>query len=285
MLFWHYKDVDLCANRLRHLRKENPGVPVFGLYGGAREETAVFRRGLEPYLDDFYAFPDDRPEGWKWRHGDLLISRWYRDRGAALGWDTVFVVQWDMAVLKPLPALFPTLGQDEVLLSGIRPISEVESWWFWTQGDKATEFHAFCELVRKRHPGQRILACQFVVVCLSRAFLDFYSAMPDDEPGFLEYRVPTLADAFGIPINRTHGFWPAWPDEPGAVPSALSTGDATIGLPTLTRQMLSGSAPGIVHPYVRPLPLGRVEHVRMLAGHFVDRGRGVLAATRSKHES
>jgi len=284
VLFWHYKEVGLCVNRLRHLRRGNASVPVFGLFGGATEEAAVFRHSLEPYLDDFYAFPEDRPNDWKWRHGDLLITRWFRDRGAALEWDSVFVVQWDMAVLKPLPALFPTLAPDEILLSGVRPVSEVEAWWFWTQGDRAAEFHAFSDLVRKRYPAQPILASQFVVVCLSRAFLDVYSALPEDEPGFLEYRLPTMADALGIPINREHQFWPAWPDEPGAAPTPLSTGDHTIGLPTLTRQMLSMSAPGIVHPYVRPLPLGRVEHVRMLAAHFANRGRSALAATRSIHD-
>ncbi len=38
ILFWFYRDVGLCRNRLRLLRRRNPGTPIYGLYGGPRSD-------------------------------------------------------------------------------------------------------------------------------------------------------------------------------------------------------------------------------------------------------
>jgi hypothetical protein len=73
-LFWFYADFDVCENRLRLLRLFNPGLPIYGLYGGSAEDVEEARRRLGPLLDDFYAYGGAEPAAWKWRHGDRVIA-------------------------------------------------------------------------------------------------------------------------------------------------------------------------------------------------------------------
>ena len=129
ILFWFYKDSAVCINRLRLLRKYNPQIPIYGLYGGNSEEAPRFKTALGPYLDDFFHYTTPASEQWKWENGDLMIAAWYRNRGQFLPWRTLVVVQWDMLIFDYIEKVFEELKEGEILLSSVRPLSEVASWW------------------------------------------------------------------------------------------------------------------------------------------------------------
>lgn len=84
ILFWFYKEPQVCENRLKILRKYNPDTPIYGLYGGDSKDENIHRSILNKYLDDFYVFNKKRDTNWKWLHGDLMITDWYRERGVKL---------------------------------------------------------------------------------------------------------------------------------------------------------------------------------------------------------
>jgi hypothetical protein len=113
ILFWCYKEADLCANRLRLVRHYNPRTPVYVLFGGDPAQAPRFEAAFRTYFDDFYVFPDERSPEWKWQRGDMLISRWFRDRGKQLQWDSVAIIQWDMLVFAPVEQLFGHLTKEE----------------------------------------------------------------------------------------------------------------------------------------------------------------------------
>ena len=127
ILFWFYREPKTCENHLKMLRKYNPDTPIYGLYGGNLEEADNYRQVLNNYLDDFYIFSQNKDSNWKWHLGDLLITDWYRERGKDLSWDTIIIVQWDMLVFGSVDHLFSMLKADQILLSGLRPIQEVEN--------------------------------------------------------------------------------------------------------------------------------------------------------------
>src|SRR3989344_1974126 len=71
VLFWFYKEPGVCANRLELLRRTNPGLKIYGLYGGPQKRAGLFRKKLGNHLDDFYASPF-RSSDWKWINGTAM---------------------------------------------------------------------------------------------------------------------------------------------------------------------------------------------------------------------
>lgn len=262
-LFWFYKDLDVCENRLSALRAKNPNSRIYGLYGGDPAKADVAQARLGRWLDDFYAFQDDRDAHWKWRHGDQLIAAWHRDRGHALPWDSLIVAQWDMLLLAPAKRLFPTLKPGEALFSGLRPAREVEGWWGWLSGvdpDKRADRDAFRAYLKTEHGYQdEFLCCLFIVACLPRRFLDLYVAAGPPEVGFLEYKLPTLARVFGIPFCQAHPYRPWWASNPAtkdapARERLLNAVGQDVAFDDVLAEMARCDGLRIIHPYRRHFP-------------------------------
>lgn len=267
ILFWFYKDVALCMNRLEILRKFNPNSQIFGLYGGRSEEAEKFAIGLGRYLDDFYVFEKEKDSSWKWYHGDIMIAQWYRDRGRQFNWDTIVIVQWDMLLIGAIGKLFSSLNKDEVLLSGLRPVREVEGWWMWVQGVNKVgpsgreEYFAFLENVKKKYRyDEEPLCCQFVVVCLPRSFLERYIEIENPGLGFLEYKIPIYAQIFGLKFCTNHPYTAWWPSEPktkNIQPSkvVLNAADKKVSLYIVLRHLISPTGARIFHPFSDVYPI------------------------------
>ena len=263
-LFWFYKDLDVCAERLSSLRRQNPDTPIYGLFGGRPEDAPAASAALSRWLDDLYIYPKERDALWKWQHGDQLIAAWHRDRGHALPWDTVFVTQWDMLLLEPLDRLFASLKPGEALFSGLRPAHEVEAWWGWLNGadeTKRRDRDAFLSYMDKRYGFRgELLCCLFIVACLPRRFLDLYVEAGPPEAGFLEYKMPTMARQFGIPFCTDHPYRPWWRQEPATrdVPiraRLLNAVGDTLPREAVLEELARPGGLRIIHPYRGSFPL------------------------------
>lgn len=257
VLFWFYKDFATCRERLQRLRRLDKDVAIFALYGGPPAEAGKARDAVGEFVDDFYAYPHEREPKWKWKHGDQLIASWYVERGRFLEWDTICIMQWDMLILEPLEELFRELRPGEILLSGYRPVSAICSWWPWA---KDSELSSFKELLRSEfnYHGE-LFACLFIVVCLPREFLKMYVAAGPPEVGFLEYKIPTLAKVFGIPVCMDHGFEPWWAANPATrnIPRrqrVLNAVGQEIPLSVVLRELASRDGKRLFHPVFKVLP-------------------------------
>jgi hypothetical protein len=290
ILFWCYKEPELCADRLRHLRRRNAGVPLYLLYGGAPEQAESFQRALAPLADDFYAFDEPPPPGiqraaeafrhgayWKYRYGDWLIARWFACRGVQLDWDTLLVIQWDMLVYGDVRRLFGMLRQGEILLSGLRPLAEVENDWAWTTPSHAAnrlDFEAFMSHIRETYGYDATPhAYLAVVTALPRDFLARFSQIARPELGFLEYRLPAYAQVFGAPFCTDHPYQPWW----GAVERfderhTLRARPVAISLCTILRNLLHPRGARLFHPYFGATPDGLAGWARASLGALRQRG-------------
>lgn len=275
-LFWFYKSPSLCENRLRLFQRYNPRVDVFGLYGGPPSEAHEFQATLGRYLKDFYAFREDRSERWKWRHGDRMLSRWFEDRGHALDWDTVFVLQWDMLVFSALEREFPALQKGELLMSGLRPVAEVSEWWSHLRpgSEGRTEYEEFLSFVRREHDFREDPMCGlFIAVCLPRQFLERYGRIPRPELGFLEYKIPVYAQIFGVPLHHSARHSPWWDDHPAASGQsayrrALNAGKEEVPLRVIEAHRALPGGRRIFHPAFQPYPLSLAERCKQTARDF-----------------
>ena len=270
ILFWFYKDEHVCADRLASLRRLNPDRPIYGLFGGAAADASRFERAL-PELDDFWLYPEAVSADWAWRNGEMLIHRWHQERGRELEWDTVFLAQWDLLTTQPIDSLV-SLQRDDIFLSSLRPIAEVQSWWMWTQGEHRAEYEAFMANVRDVYGYEgEALCCQFVVACLPRSFLDRFLTVSSPELGFLEYKLPTLATVFGNPLVDDSRFHVWWPNDPvtGRLPRSrrVLTGS---GVNIRLRAILRRPRVGVYHPYRDVFPSSPWSIATRLAAELAD---------------
>lgn len=290
ILFWFYKEPDICKNRLEVLRQYNPTIPIYGLYGGDLATVDQYKSLLSLYLDDFYAFTENKDSLWKWLQGDLMLNYWYRDRGKFLSWDTVVIVQWDMLVFGAIEQIFSMLKQDQILLSGLRPIAEVENDWLWVTPkvpDHRNRYLEFLEHIGKTYDYQQDpMGCIFIVVCLPRIFLEAYSKVEHPEIGFIEYRVPMYAQIFGITFCENHPFHAWWVDGDPIFqaknlcqrainslkirlnPNPLNPTRTDISLIPIFRHLNTQTGARIFHPYQQIFPTKKRHWLKSLLDEF-----------------
>ncbi|MFA5155576.1 MAG: hypothetical protein WC453_04035 [Patescibacteria group bacterium] len=208
VLFWFYKEPDICLNHLQLIKKHNPRLKIFGLFGGDRKQARIYRRKLAAYLDEFYISSySHRPGAWKWINGDLLILDWYQKQGRRLAnWDSVLVIQWDALVLGSLKQQFPGLRQNEIFISGVRRLDKtIERKWHWTKpgGRRRQNYLNFVRHVQSAYGyQQKLWASLFILPLFPRLFFEQWSAIKNKTFGMLEYKIPTYAKIFKIPFYR-----------------------------------------------------------------------------------
>lgn len=210
VLFWFYKDASVCRNHLRLFRQTNPDTVVYGLYGGSPDQEAEFRAALAPWLADFYTSPETDPHR-KWRHCDLMITDWYRQRGQHLNWQNLFILQWDALIFTNLDAFFADRQPEQLFFSGYQPITpDWERSWFWTKPDNTIEHQEYQDFkthLRALYPAETASddcwhLCLFIFEVLTRDFLHRYSELSKPELGFHEYKIATYAHVWQYPIYR-----------------------------------------------------------------------------------
>lgn len=267
ILFWFYKDIEVCKNRLQILKLYNPETKIFGLYGGNINEFNKYKIKLNIFFNDLYCYENPRTNQWKWRHGDLMINTWFKERGYLLDWESIVIVQWDMLLFNSINRIFNIVKQDELLFSGLRTVKEVESWWPWIKkGSNEEENYIKCINNIKLNTGEDIepLCCLFIVIVLNRNFLKKYAYIKDEETGFLEYKMPTYAKAWGFKFYNGSLFNPWWAADPktkliNKKEKTLIAVKQVISLDVIKSHLLIKNGKRIFHPYFKKIPLWKIK--------------------------
>lgn len=251
ILFWFYKEPEICENRLQILKKYNPDLKIFGLYGGEMSKAEEYQEKLGKYLDDFYVFTVNTDEDWKWINGDLMILDWYDKRGRNLEWDSVAVVQWDMLVFDSLIKQFNGIKKDEIFLSGLKSMNEgLENAWFWTkpEGEDRPNYQNFVAYIKEKYGYIVPVMCSlFILEIFPRLFFEKYLTVEDKEIGMLEYKIPTYAKIFNIPfyIKDVGVQWHKIEGLPlNAIPKEVTT-------EYINKELLKKDGWRIFHPYFK----------------------------------
>ncbi|GFG81740.1 hypothetical protein MPRG_50160 [Mycobacterium paragordonae] len=136
----------------------------------------------------------------------MLISRWFRERGHLLEWDSIALIQWDMLVFAPVERLFPDIKKDELLLPSLRPVNEVQDCCYWVM-PQYDHYREYEEFLREYDLQERdSWYCPLIVAVFPRTFLDKFSRRKSPEMGFLEYTIPTLAKYWGFDFCTRHSY-------------------------------------------------------------------------------
>jgi hypothetical protein len=265
ILFWCHKEPDICEDRIRLIRRYNSSITVFSLYGGSPMQDILFKRHISPHVDDYYQAAPDPPadiarkpgylvqDYWKKRHADLQIADWYLHRGETLDWDTLLVLPWDTLLFDRAADLFSDLKADQLLLPGLRPISQVETTWDRVRGTRRQEYVAFLEHIGRRYGYRSDPFCfEPTIWCLPKRFLDRYSRIERPTLGFFEYTIPAYAQAFGFSFCTEHALKPRWAS--WRIRDTFRSDGPDIWVPTIGWHLARRRGDRVFRPYRRKTP-------------------------------
>lgn len=215
ILFWFYKEVDVCENRLQLLKKYNPNSKIYWLYWWPIKDRDLFEKKLKTYLDDFYMTPEE-DSFQKWIHWDFFLIDWYKNRWQDLSWDSLVMNQWDLLTFESFDFLFQGIKKNQIYLPHYDIIDrERENRWFWTsasrskntEDDNPQKIHMRANYLSfKKHIkkvfwyNENLPFCIFTVAVLPRIFFEKYKNISKPKLWFLEYKIPTYAKLFGIEL-------------------------------------------------------------------------------------
>jgi hypothetical protein len=214
ILFRFHKNFPVCRQNLRLLRVLNPGVAIHGLYGGGGGEQAV-QSSLRRLLDTLYALPFEDPQ-YNWQHGDICIRWWFKERGQALDFTHLAVVEWDFAYVRPITEIFGGFRRkaNYVAISGSYHYMLREQ-WPWIMGRMEPVFQRLVKSLSKSGPLplEQLKFGIFGGVVLCREFLERFA---QDQVRSLcndEVRLTLYSKLYGIPLvdsgllnDLRHGF-------------------------------------------------------------------------------
>ena len=228
ILFRYHKRTDVCLNRIQLLRRFNPGMAIYGIYGGPYSSPPSLP------LNHNYALPFTSAR-YKWQNGDLCTAQWFRDVGHRFSFDMLHIIEWDLILLKPVSELLRHVT-DGIGVTDVRTIEQMRCRnWYWiktpTRNADLEDLRSFVsKKYGKKFNDQNQLAGGFGGASLSRPFLERFAEVGTFTRPFLndEIRMTLLAQTFGMNVHDAglHKNNPYWDCYKRRVPySLLKTGD------------------------------------------------------------
>ncbi len=249
-LFMFHKDWDICSSRLDLLRAFNPGLEIYGLFGGEAVHWDEVKRRFQQQLSGIYHFAHDDPR-WKWRNTDLAVRNWFSSFGQNLPFDLVHVIQWDLLVFDSLASVYRSIPPGALGLTGITPVCSISHCWPWCFNESATSMAELEEHARVRYGFTGILeASMGPGYCLPRRFLEQYAVSDVPDLGHDEVRLPLYARIFRFPIFDT-GFYPKWFD--AVEEQYFNASDAEISDDLILQELARPRGRRVFHPYRKAL--------------------------------
>lgn len=200
ILFRFHDHFDICANRLKIIRHYNPGIGIWGLFGGKKTDIA---KAKKLKLNHVWYIPLDDPY-WKWLNGDLAIRWWYREYGHKINFGLLHVFEWDMIFLGNIDKEFKHI-KNGVGITNRQPLAPIYDSWSWVAPKRGRkEWLGLKKLVQDRYNWQnKPLAGIFGGAILSKKFLDKFA--DEDIPSLCndEVRLSLFAQSFKMSVYDT----------------------------------------------------------------------------------
>lgn len=211
ILFRFHTAFEVCRERIELLRKYNIDIPIYGLYGGKKENVDSAKVIVGSLLTHLYIDNHTNPE-WKWLHPDLSLKAWYRDYGKSLSFEYLYDYEWDILAFDSLENLYPKIEPNTLYFSAVKTLSpEVKAKWDWTSKEPyKRNYEKFISYMKKTFGNKEYdTAVLGPAPFLHKSFIERFSQVEDIDWVLNEISYPAYAEAFGYKI-KDNGFHPGW---------------------------------------------------------------------------
>lgn len=234
------------------LRQLNPGIKIFGLYGGEEAEFPKFQKYLQPFLEHNYCIRNQK-DRWKWKNSDLAVRLWFRDFGKKIDFDILHIVEWDLLFFRALEKIYPRVSRNALNLTALTPLKLVEQKWYWTSREPAkSEWEKLTKLAETKFKySKQPYASLGPGATLPRKFLEKFSSIPVPDLGNDELRLPLFGQIFGFKLIDT-GFRRWFSKEDSRF---FNCNGDEIPLKVIIKELKEGGGRKAFHPYRKRLSI------------------------------
>lgn len=281
VLFRFHKKPLVVKNRIKLLKKYNPEIDIYGLFGGKEEDFPSMKRYLRRDLKNIYRVKP-KYQGWMWLNGDLAVSEWYRKIGKDIDFDRVYLLEWDAIILASLKDAYKNIPKEGIGLTDLRSIEDAFEGWYWLNNEPWKGF--WLELlnrVRKKYnyTGDEKVSI-FGLPVFTKSFLENYSKvniettiyqknikenrwdykyLPEFERKMVlchdEIRLPLYAEILGYKMYDT-GFLPKDKKEEEEY---FNANGWEVKLTTILEEAKNPNGRKVFHPYRKIINLDELE--------------------------
>jgi hypothetical protein len=246
-LFRHHDHLEICRNRLELFSYLNPGVEVYGLYGGKEEDFHTASVLLKDYFSANYCIKG-KSDVWKWKNGDLSVCQWYIDYGRYLNFDMVHILEWDLMMTRSLDTLFSHIPGNALGITGLTSLRKLENKWYWTRNSsQRRDWEALKSLLKTNYNFHGpYYASVGPGLSLPKSFLESYATAEIPEYGNDELRLPAFAAAMGFELKDT-GFVKKWNGK--TEKRFFNCNEYEIPLKTVINQLNRKNGRRVFHPF------------------------------------
>jgi len=207
VLFRYHHQFERNLELLRFIKTLNPGVDIYGLYGGPLE---LFQRAgeiLNPVLAHNYLIRDKSNE-WKWKNSDIAYQLWFNDFGHTVSFDILHSYEWDLLYFSSLDDLFAHVPPNAAAFTGLTPLKKIEKKWYWTRNsEKREEWLRLMEFFRNNFGySDQPYAVIGPGASLPREYFEKVANVAIPEISHDEIRFPLFAQSFGLKMIDTRFF-------------------------------------------------------------------------------
>jgi hypothetical protein len=206
---YHNIDPDICVERLTHLKMFNPGVKIYGLYGGDENLFHKYEVLTKQWIEHNYCVRG-KEKRWKWLSSDLGARYWFETMGKEEAFDVLHIVEWDLLLLDSLENLYKNVPEGGMALSGLNSVSNLYGQWMWVS---IPEWTLLLSHVRKNYSyNKKPYGSLGPGTTVPRLFLENYSRYDVPDWCIDEVRFPLFGQLIGCSLHDT-GFYRKWFDE------------------------------------------------------------------------
>lgn len=211
IILFRYHNIDkaICYERLSMLKKFNPDIDIYGLYGGEDEIFPEYEFLTKDLITHNYCVRDKESK-WKWLSSDLGARYWFDEFGHTIEFDMLHIVEWDLILLESIPTLYKHIPKDGIALSALSDVSNLYGRWLWVS---IPEWTLLLSHVRKNYGyDQKPFGSLGPGTSVPRYFLENYSKYEVPNYCIDEVRFPLFGQLMGCKLYNT-GFYQKWFDD------------------------------------------------------------------------
>lgn len=249
VLFRFHKEPKICLNRLELIKKYNPNVKIYGIFGGDEKQLSKFHL-LDKYIEHIHIIPQ---HDWKWRFFDLALKDWFLHFAYQLDFDIVHIIEWDLLYFDSLDSIFRNIQKNENAIACLEFMSNVEHKWDWICEEPYSKEWIELKIYLSKHfnYSSNYYASLGPGLSLCYNFLKEYSKIEDLYLTNDEVKIPNFSTALGFTNKSFFDF--NWFSDNG-VYMYYNCVNKEININMIKQELLNKNGRRIFHPYRKIFP-------------------------------